>query len=271
VYSVLKSNGTCWVNIGDSYNGSGKNNGNTKVMCEIQASNTASHNVKPLNLKTLPPKSLIGIPWRFAFAMIEAGWILRQDIIWSKPSVMPESVKDRFCKSHEYIFLFTKRKNYYFNHEFALEPATGYDGRKEETVARGEFDSAAWGATIGERRERCPQRGYVKKEGSTGLPEPHHGVHIPTRPLRTKRSVWTVASEPSNINHFAMFPQRLILPCIMCGCPENGIVLDPFIGSGTTALVAMKNLRKWIGCEINPNYVKIAEARIANEKGLFDD
>ena len=271
VKRVLKSTGTLWVNIGDSYNGSGKNNGNTKSFTYKQSSNTASHAVTALKIKSMPPKSLIGIPWRFAFAMMNDGWILRQDIIWSKPSVMPESVKDRFCKSHEYIFLFSKKPQYYFNHQHALEPATGYDGRKDETVTRGEFDSEVWGHTVGEKRERWPQRGYITKEGRTGLTEQHHGSNIPTNPLRTKRDVWVVASEPSELNHYAMFPQRLILPCILCGCPENGVVLDPFMGSGTTAVVAVKNLRRYIGCEINPEYIQIAERRIAVEKGLFNE
>ena len=271
VYRVLKDTGTCWVNMGDSYNGSGKNNGNTKPSAAKQSSNTASHSVKVLSLRTLPPKSLIGIPWRFAFAMMSVGWILRQDIIWSKPSVMPESVKDRFCKSHEYIFMFAKKPKYYFDHRYALEPALGYDGRKVMTIARGHFDNAAWGTQIGDRRERWPQRGYATKQGNTGLNENRHGDVIPTELFRTKRDVWTIASEPSGLEHYAMFPQRLILPCILCGCPEDGIVLDPFIGSGTTAIVAMKNFRRYIGCEINPEYIKIAEERIANEKGLWDE
>jgi DNA modification methylase len=268
---VLKNTGTLWINIGDSYNGSGKNNGNTKPSTYKQSSNTASHATSVMRLKSMPPKSLIGIPWRFALAMMNDGWILRQDIIWSKPSVMPESVKDRFCKSHEYIFLFSKKTKYYFNHRYALEPATGYDDRKTETVTRGVFDQEVWGHESGTKRERWPQRGYITKEGRTGLSEQHHGTSIPTNPLRTKRDVWVVASEPSELNHYAMFPQKLILPCILCGCPENGIVLDPFLGSGTTAVVAVKNLRKYIGCEINPEYIQIAEQRIANEKGLFDD
>ena len=105
---------------------------------------------------------------------------------------------------------------------------------------------------------------------SLNFNENRHGDNIPTELFRTKRDVWTIASEPSSLNHFAMFPQKLILPCILCGCPENGIVLDPFIGSGTTAIVAVKNLRKYIGCEINPEYKEIAEKRIAGDWGLFN-
>jgi hypothetical protein len=183
---------------------------------------------------------------------------------------MPESVRDRFCKSHEHIFLLSKEHKYYFDQKHALEPATGYDGRKTETVTLGEFDQEVYGRPVGTKRERWPQRGHAK-DGETGLSDQYHGDSIQTSPLRTKRDVWVVPSEPSNITHFAMFPQKLILPCILCGCPENGIVLDPFMGSGTTAIVAIKQLRKYIGCEINPDYIKIAEKRISEERGLFNE
>jgi DNA modification methylase len=259
VKRVLKDEGTLWVIIGDSYNGSGKNNGNTQPTNYKQDTNNASHSTKPLKLKSLPSKSLIGIPWRFASAMMSDGFILRQDIIWAKPSVMPESVKDRFCKSHEYIFMFSKKTKYYFDFQYALEPATGFDGRIDTIKKPGikYIDPNATGIqqqTINKiERER-----WAQKDSDNN-------------PMRTKRDVWVIAAEPSELNHFAMYPQKLILPCILCGCPENGIVLDPFIGSGTTAVVAVKNLRRYIGCEINPDYIKIAEHRIANEKGLFND
>jgi DNA modification methylase len=249
VRRVLKDSGTCWVNIGDTYNGSGKNNGNTKPLSAKQMSNTASHAVKALSLKTIPLKSLAGIPWRFALAMVDTGWTLRQDIIWAKPSCMPESVKDRFCKSHEYLFFFAKDKNYYFNHEAALEPAAGYDG-KDDTCRKA--------------------RGYSTKNDKTGLAPQYHGTNIRTYPMRLKRDVWTVATESSSENHYAMFPQKLIEPCILCGCPQNGIVLDPFIGSGTAAVAAKKLMRKYIGCEINSEYIEIAERRIAEIDPLFD-
>jgi len=277
VKRVLRENGTLWVVIGDSYAGSGNGSAHypDSIQGSIQATNKGVVDKPNLPQGNIPAgmkqKDLIGIPWMLAFALRADGWYLRQDIIWVKPSGMPEPVMDRFCKSHEYLFLFSKKKKYYFDHQYALEPATGYDGRKVETVDRDEFDQEAWGTAVGERRERWPQRGYTTKEGNTGLSEQHHGSNIPIRPLRTKRDVWTIASEPSSIEHFAMFPQKLILPCILCGCPENGVVLDPFMGSGTTGVVAVKNLRKYIGCEINPDYIKIAEQRIANEKGLFNE
>ncbi len=254
VYRVLKDCGTCFVVIGDSYNGSGKNNGNTNPMEAKQRTNAASHLVKPLLLKTIPVKSLIGIPWKFAFAMINTGWILRQDIIWSKPAPMPESVKDRFCKSHEYIFFFSKNTKYFFDHKYALEPAVSYDDRKSIEI---DYDSLT--------------RGYATKSGNTGLKENRHGKNIPIQLLRTKRDVWNIAAESSVLEHYAMFPQKLILPILLCACPKDGVVLDPFIGSGTTAVVAVKNFRKYIGCEINSDYIKIAEKRIAAEKGLWDE
>ena len=285
VYRVLKNEGTLWINIGDSYAGSGK--GGSPTDREYKQRTNASSSIgniydkdseaiehsKRINVtrKTfegIKQKELIGIPWALAFALRADGWFLRQDIIWSKPSPMPEAVKDRFCKSHEYIFLFSKKNKYYFNFQYALEPATGYDNRKTETVNRKKYDQEVWG--VSGARERWSQRGYVGKEGSTGLAEQHHGVNIPTRPLRTKRDVWTIASEPSVINHFAMFPEKLILPCILCGCPEGGVVLDPFFGAGTTGIVAKKNNRKYIGCEINPAYVEIARRRIADVDPLFN-
>lgn len=274
VKRVLHDDGTLWINIGDSYwNSNGFNHCSGSF--EREASINAPSNRRKLSHHTLKPKDLIGIPWMLAFALRADGWYLRHDIIWSKPSVMPESVRDRFCKSHEHIFLLSKKQRYYFDHNHALEPATGYDGRKD-TVMKGSLKYGDENATglvqqsfAARGHERWPRRGYINKDGTTGLSEQHHGKSIPTYPLRTKRDVWVVASEPSELKHFAMFPQKLILPCILCGCPENGIVLDPFIGSGTTAVVAIKNFRNFIGCEINPEYIKIAEQRIQKEKGLF--
>jgi DNA modification methylase len=269
VKRVIKDAGTLWLNIGDSYNGSGKNYGNTRTMNRTQRTNIASAMTEPTRMTSLPPKSLLGIPWRVAFALQEHGWVLRQEIIWAKPSVMPESVKDRFCKSHEQIFLFAKQPKYYFDHAAALEEAVGYDGRKETLCKFSDFDFEVYGKRVGER-ERWPQRGYKTKPDETGISPQHHGKDISTRLLRTKRDVWTVVTEPSREKHYAMFPQKLILPCILCGCPQDGIVLDPFIGSGTTAVAAVKTFRRYIGCEINPDYVRIAKRRIAEEKGLFD-
>jgi DNA modification methylase len=276
VRRVLKDDGTLWVNIGDSYAGSGKGAAShpENVSNHKQGTNRGmigKSAVTKVSWGECKPKDLIGIPWMLAFALRADGWFLRQDIIWSKPSPMPESVKDRFCKSYEHIFLLSKKPKYYFDHKYALEPATGYDGRKDTFYKGSSKYAGKLAPYVPRNRERWPQRGYKTKDGATGLTEQHHGDDIPTKPLRTKRDVWVIPSELSEISHFAMFPQKLILPCILCGCPENGIVLDPFMGGGTTAVIKKKNLRKYIGCEINPEYIKIAEKRIASEKGLFCD
>ena len=263
VRRILKDEGTLWVNIGDSYNGSGKNSGKTHPINSKQYTNTGSSIVTPTIIHGMKPKQLIGVPWRFALAM-QGEWILRQDIIWAKQNCMPESVTDRFCKSHEYLFLFSKHPKYYFNSEAALEPASGYDGRKDTKYKGGEKDMAC-GA-----HERWPCRGYATKEGETGLYPQFHGKGIPTYPMRIKRDVWFLPLEPSGDKHYAMYPQKLILPCILCGCPEGGVVLDPFMGSGTTAVVAKKHFRKYIGCELNPDYVEIANKRIADVMPLFE-
>jgi DNA modification methylase len=194
------------------------------------------------------------------------GWILRQDIIWAKPSCMPESVKDRFCRSHEYLFFFVKKPRYYFNHRHALEKAASYNGQKDTAATFGMIESAS--------RDRNaafqPKRGYAAKPDATGLLPQRHGSSIETAEMRVMRDVWRVPPEPSKTAHYAMFPQKLIIPCILCGCPENGIVLDPFMGSGTTAAVAKKLGRKYIGCEINPEYARMAERGIAEINPLFE-
>jgi site-specific DNA-methyltransferase (adenine-specific) len=161
---------------------------------------------------------------------------------------MPEPFKDRFCRSHEYIFLFSKQRKYYFNHDNALEDSILY--QRQNSLLR--------------------RRGYATKTGDYGQKPQHHGAAIKTAPYKTMRDVWFVPTEACEDNHHAMYPQRLIIPCVLCGCPENGIVLDPFMGSGTTAVVAVKHFRKYLGIEINPEYVTIAERRIAKERGLFD-
>jgi DNA modification methylase len=247
VCRVLKDAGTLWVVIGDSYSNKSKRGGATGGKHARALHGNTKIGRKKIFCE-LPDKSLAGVPWRLAFALQADGWILRQDIIWAKTNPMPESVKDRFCRSHEYMFLFSKQKSYFFDTRHALEEAVGYEkhtGNNEE-------------------------RGYKTKTGVTGLPDQFHGSDIMRDNVRTKRDVWFISTEPSTEEHYAMFPQKLITPCVLCGCPENGVVLDPFMGSGTTAVVAMKHTRKFIGCEINPEYVRIAEKRIAGNVGLWN-
>jgi DNA modification methylase len=189
----------------------------------------------------LKHKDLIGIPWRVALALQADGWWLRQDIIWHKPNPMPESVEDRCTRAHEYIFMLSKKSHYYYDHEAIKEQAVGAPhapGNKNRTQpeAKGFRDPALE-----------PDRVWAA-DGK-----------------KNKRSVWTVNTKGYKGAHFAVYPKQLVLPCILAGCPEDGTVLDPFNGSGTTGVVALQNNRRYIGLELNPEYVKLAEARIAEE------
>jgi len=241
VRRVLRDDGTLWLNLGDSYAGncSRTSTGRAGMGNEREGIFTRSG-------EGLKPKDLIGIPWRVAFALQADGWYLRQDIIWHKPNPMPESVTDRCTKSHEYIFLLSKSKNYYYDHEAVKENAREHVGNVLENrdsgtgIARG-------------------LNGQADRQGN----------FAPVGNGRNKRSVWTVTTKPYSGAHFATFPPDLIEPCVLAGSPENGIVLDPFGGSGTTGGVAMKLNRKAILCELNPEYVGIMEQRIqeiVNEK-----
>ena len=183
----------------------------------------------------LKPKDLVGIPWRVAFALQADGWTLRQDIIWQKPNVMPESVSDRCTKSHEYIFLMTKSRKYFFD-AAAIEEDAKWD---------------KWGDST-DRKHQQGMASHLKKLKSD----------LPIRDKRNKRSVWSINTRPYKGDHFAAFPPALVEPCILAGCPRDGMVLDPFLGSGTTALVALKHGRRYVGIELNPEYVNLAKKRI---------
>lgn len=254
VRRVLRDDGTLWLNLGDSYwGGKGKSgSGNPEEQAERAnvSLNKPYHQIagngltRPQDGKhdTIKQKDLVGIPWRVAFAMQADGWYLRQDIIWHKPNPMPESVTDRCTKAHEYIFLLSKSKKYYYNNDAIKEPA-----RPDKSIRNRD-------AT---KLNNCPGRTKM-----AGLKENRYTT-------RNKRSVWTVTTKPYRGAHFAVFPEALITPCILAGCPIGGVVLDPFMGSGTTALVAANNGRKYIGCELNPEYVAIAERRLKSELGFF--
>ena len=257
VKRVLKKEGTFWLNLGDSYwgGGFGTSPGGNEDFTERypkQASNRGTQDYETRKklgaLKKhhsiLKPKDLVGIPWRVAFALQADGWYLRQDIIWAKPNPMPESVTDRCTKSHEYIFLLTKSPRYYFDNEAIKEPAS--EASKERYKYR--FGSPAQ-ATRG-MNETVP----------TGKKE--HLIGITTR---NKRSVWTVTTKPCKEAHFATFPPDLITPMILAGCPEKGLILDPFMGSGTVAEVAKYLGRNYLGIELNPSYIKLAENRLRQE------
>jgi len=234
VKRVLRDDGTLWLNLGDSYSGSGKGPaGNLgKTHNEREMTHTHVSGKVPNGLK---PKDLIGIPWMVAIALRNDGWYLRQDIIWHKPNPMPESVTDRCTKSHEYIFLLSKSKTYYYDAESIKEPVKQDWGTRDRT--NGKYHNAG-----------------------TGL-NPHTGLQK-SYEKANKRSVWSVTTKPFHGAHFATFPPDLIEPCVIAGSPEGGIVLDPFFGSGTTGLVAMKNNRKYLGCELNSKYISIANERL---------
>jgi DNA modification methylase len=253
---VLKDDGTLWVNLGDSYAGSGKGfcADGTHSEGGKQSSNkgAVTGNLKKTEVKGCKSKDLIGIPWRFAFAMQEDGWYLRQDIIWHKPNPMPESVTDRCTKAHEYIFLFSKMERYYFDSQAIQEEAvTQVDPRIGKRV---DYDGMRKG------QEGTGNRAFVSLKTS------EDGVVV-----RNKRDVWSVNLKPNKEAHFATYPEELIVPCILAGCPEGGVVLDPFMGSGTTGIVARKLNRNYVGCELNPTYKAMAERRINNEgENLFN-
>ncbi len=255
VRRVLKPDGTLWLNLGDSYATS--QSGSFKAT-DKQASNAGSlaGKVRKAQMRSgLKEKDLVGIPWRVAFALQSDGWYLRQDIIWAKPNPMPESVRDRCTKSHEYIFLLAKSQKYFFDVDAIKEPAVGgWKGSEFHTGKTGEHQQGR----AQKVRESRP-KGYFKAKGE---PLPGQLPFRAVRDYRQKRSVWTVTTKPFKGAHFATFPPDLIEPCILAGSRPGDTVLDPFFGAGTVGLVAMKHGRKWIGIELNESYVDIAKKRL---------
>lgn len=252
VQRVLKKNGTLWLNIGDTYNGYKGNatSSNFETMYAGHRHQPARTPCFGLEAKNLKQKDLIGVPWMLAFALRENGWYLRQDIIWYKPNPMPESVIDRCTKSHEYIFLLSKSQKYYYDAEAIAEPIADATIERLQSPTIGNTKAPRYG---GNKYTVNPDQFYRTKSGNAYAP----------RAKRNKRDVWAVTTKPFKEAHFATFPQDLIIPCVLAGCPEGGIVLDPFIGSGTTGLVARNLNRNYIGIELNPLYKEIADRRIA--------
>lgn len=238
VRRVLRDDATLWLNLGDSYASGGRGGGadgskQTTNVGAVLGSKKASDGYKA--------KDLLGIPWRVAFALQADGWYLRQDIIWSKPNPMPESVTDRCTKAHEYIFLMSKSARYSYDAKAIQEPFV-YDGDVRMKTAY----AVETGKSVGSE-----YRAPVKQDG------------------RNKRSVWEVSTQGFSEAHFATFPPDLIEPCIKAGCPEGGTVLDPFAGAGTTGLVADRWRRHAMLIELNPDYATMIEQRITDDAGLF--
>jgi DNA modification methylase len=281
---VLRDDGTLWLNLGDSYAGSGRGIGDTKTDnrgqtasrdfhdAMVDAGAIGRHWVKPpLGLKQ---KDLIGIPWRVAFALQADGWWLRQDIIWSKPNPMPESVTDRCTKAHEYLFLLSKNAIY------------SYDADAIRTPYSAETKALSFETMDYKRRDKYrapgnvnPSKGQAAYENSDDLQRTKAGLLNYAERARdegvpagaNKRSVWTVPSQAFADAHFATFPPTLIEPCILAGCPKGGTVLDPFGGAGTTGLVADRLGRNAILIELNPEYAAMAERRIKGDAGMMAD
>lgn len=248
VRRALRSDGTCWINIGDSYASGGRKSrdpGQSKLHPAFTGDENAVTAWRPADPEGVKPKDLVGIPWMLAFALRADGWYLRQDIIWHKPNPMPESVRDRCTKAHEYIFLLSKSERYYYDAEAIKEAAAYPKGPGNKTQKY----TAAYEA--GDDRQRT-------KAGLT---------KIGALETRNKRSVWTVGSEPFKGAHFATFPTKLIEPCILAGAPAGGVVLDPFHGAGTTGVVALQQGRRYIGIELNAEYIKLSMPRLTEAAG----
>ncbi len=274
VKRVLRDDGTCWLNMGDTYSVRSTYNTKQSMAVDNEWKADPGSMLTAANYRScgIPEKNLIGIPWRLAFALQDDGWILRQDIIWAKPNPMPESVTDRCTKAHEYIFLFSKSARYYFDAEAIKEPATGWNGSKFE-----DGKNLINHPNVGKNRQRKPAGWDTGKGGHgsfhrSGRAEAIEYTEIAPEAstTRNKRSVWTVPPQPFKEAHFATFPEDLIVPCILAGCPAGGLVLDPFNGSGTTRIVANKLGRNAIGFELNPQYIEIENRRRSKELGIFE-
>lgn len=263
-YRVLKDDGTLWVNIGDSYSGSKRGRTVKGEHCsagKISKNSTGqlSGNIKytvPDPESNLKQKDLIGIPWMLAFALRNDGWYLRQDIIWQKPNAMPESVKDRCTRSHEYIFLLSKSRTYYFDYEAILEPRVG-DNNVFPAGSNGTLRPNSRRRGSGNKKRKPRPSADILNIGSMCGNVPYTGMSD----LRNKRDIWTIPTRGYKGAHFATFPPDLVEPCILAGCPVGGTVLDFFSGSGTVGVIAQKLGREFILIDLNPQYTDISRVR----------
>jgi DNA modification methylase len=244
VRRVLTDDGTLWLNLGDSYAGASlsraSNNGRAGFGNEREGTFSRLGD-------GLKQKDLIGVPWRVAFALQADGWYLRQDIIWAKPNPMPESVTDRCTKAHEYVFLLSKSPKYFFDADAIREPAVSVDDRRNGQ-GRQTYDG-----------KRAENDGLIQQS------------FVTVTDTRNKRSVWSVTTRPFAGAHFAVMPEALAEPCVLAGSAPGDTVLDPFSGAATVGVVATRNQRNYVGCELNPDYVAIAEKRLHDEGGMFVD
>jgi DNA modification methylase len=246
VHRVLAEDGTLWLNLGDSYASGGRGGQSEAKRSNNWQPTYSLYGHVPTGLK---PKDLVGIPWRVAFALQAVGWWLRQDIIWAKPNPMPESVTDRCTKAHEYLFLLTKAAQYHYNADAIAEPAE----------------------TAGQRRGGGKQ--YSQDPRAIAAIGRNHNLdqYGTTTETRNRRSVWNIATKPFSGAHFAVMPIELVEPCILAGSRTGETVLDPFAGSGTVGVVALRHGRDFIGIELNPDYAALAESRIYDDGPLLNE
>lgn len=304
VRRTLADDGTCWVNIGDSYANDGKWGGSSggKHVSALHGDSGIGRRRRETGLK---PKDLVGIPWMLAFALRSDGWYLRQEIIWAKPNPMPESVTDRCTKAHESLFLLTKSARHHFDMKAIAEPVAESSIVRLETGEPPRFGGSKYGDLQTEETRTKSGKAWkgpdgwdtTKGEGGHGSIHKHgrggknafrgqgsnrDGENGPANRdgrdmrgvgaglTRNKRSVWTIATEPFKEAHFATYPTKLVEPCIRAGCKPGGLVLDPFTGSGTTGLVALREGRSFVGIELNPDYAEMARRRIADDCPMFN-
>ena len=281
VWRVLADDGVLWLNLGDSYAGSGKGrnaDGTANVAPDSKQATSLGTIIGKLNKASsegLKPKDLVGIPWRVALALQADGWYLRQDIIWHKPNPMPESVRDRCTKSHEYVFMLTKSPKYYFDSAAIAEPlAESSKQRLAQDIENQRGSDRVPGKTNGTMKAvssgirfggskygDSDDPKHATKSGNTWVAEPDG--------KRNRRSVWTITTKGFKGAHFAVMPEALVEPCILASSRPGDTVLDPFTGSGTVAVVALRHGRNFVGTELNPEYAAIAQDRIGGDNPLW--
>lgn len=281
VHRVLADDGVLWLNLGDSYSSSGSSHSSRGATSKFRDDRSIQDKQVSAGAGDRPAKNLLGIPWRVAFALQDDGWILRQDIIWDKGNSMPESVKDRCTRSHEYLFMFSKRPHYYYDAAAIAEESIYKPGGSHSDVAQGGFNDKGATPWTGQRSFRAIRETKNKRtvwDVNTGEQDKqqghgprHAGFNaryadkiasdgIPTK--RNKRSVWRINTGGYGGAHFAVMPEKLVEPCILAGSRTGDTVLDPFAGSGTTLAVAQKFGRRGIGIELNPDYIPLIKERL---------
>ncbi len=265
VRRVLRDDGTLWINLGDSYAGGGRGGNGDDITGRAKNASQLSHSYFGMK-----PKQLLGIPWRVAFALQDAGWYLRSDIIWHKPNPMPESVTDRPTKAHEYLFLLAKSERYWYDAEAITEICSKntHERINQNLAAQvGSYRANGGGKTNGPMK--AVVRGSTRKIAEAGsgikMNESFESALCLRVERRNRRTVWTIPTTPYKGAHFATMPPNLVRPCILAGCPVGGVVIDPFIGSGTVAAVALHEGRNAVGIDLNSEYLDLSIERMNSE------